>query len=115
MNHQVTSYDSEAPSNLSLFIGMVSKTADEQAVAWLQTISIRMPMVLCCTFEALAQYSGKSRNRLIVKALEAAVDLLFEEMSEEEVKEVEELRSKILTQRLGEVEMNKVVAESGEV
>lgn len=115
MNHQVTSYDSEVPSNFALFVGMISKTADEQAVGWLQTISIRMPMVLGCTFEALAQYSSKSRNRLIVKALEAAVDLLFEEMSEEEVKEVEELRSKILTQRLGELEMNKAAAESGEV
>lgn len=115
MNHQVTSYDSEAPSNLDLFVGMISKTADEQQVGWIQSISIRMPMVLGCTFEALAQYSGKSRNRLMVKALEAAVDLLFEQMSEEEVKEVEDLRSKILGQRLGEVELNKTVAENGEV
>ena len=114
MNHQVTSYDSEAPSNLSLFVGMVSKTADEQAVAWLQTISIRMPMVLGCTFDALAQFSGKSRNKLMVKALEAAVDMLFEQMSEEEVIEVEHIRGNLIAQRLAETELCKT-SESGEV
>ena len=114
MNHQVTSYDSEAPSNLDAFVGMISKTVEEKQVGWISSISIRMPVVLGCTFDALSQYSGKSRNKLMVKALEAAVDMLFEQMSEEEVIEVEHIRGNLIAQRLAETELTKTT-ESGEV
>lgn len=114
MNHQVVSYDVEPPSNLEMFVGMITKTADEQKTGWLQSISIRMPINLACTIDALAQYSGHSRNKLIVKALEAAVDQMFEQIPGTEREEIEMIRAEILGKRIAEWEAG-AKTESGEV
>lgn len=115
MNHQVTTYDVEAPTNLDLLVGMIRKTADEQSVGWIQSVSVRMPMVAACSIEALAQYSGQSRNKIIVKALDAALDLLWEQLPEDERKEVEKLRSMILEHKLEAHQRDASQTESGEV
>lgn len=110
MNHEIITHDVEPPSNLEMFVGMVSKTADEQASGWLKSITIRMPMVTALTFEAIASYSGQSRNKLMVKALETALDLLWEQLPEVERAELEHRRSDLLAQA-----MSEGVKEAGEV
>ena len=67
MNHEVVSYDAEPPSHMEMFVGMIRKTMTEDQIGWLQSITIRMPINLACTLEALAKYSGHSRNKLCVK------------------------------------------------
>lgn len=115
MNHQVITYDTEAPSNLDLLVGIIRKTANESQFGWIQSISIRMPVVLGATFDALSQFSGQSRNKLLVKALEAAVDMLWEQMPEAERVEIEAIRAKIIGERYAEAEQGKGEGESGEV
>ena len=100
MKHQVEIFDSEAPSNLDILVGMVSKTANEEGTGWLQTITIRMPMTVACTFDALAKHSGQSRNKLVVKALESALDMLWEQLPEAERDTVEELRGDLMNYKI---------------
>lgn len=110
MNHEIISFDSEVPSNLDVLVGMVSKTASEEHFGWLQSISIRMPMSIACTFDALSQHSGQSRNKLIVKSLQVALDQLWENMPEDERIHLEGLRAKLMQDR-----MSSKDGHSGEV
>jgi len=100
MNHQVISHDSEPPTSLEMFVGLVRKTATESGFGWVNAISIRMPMVMACSFEAISQYSGKSRNQLIVKALEVSLDSLWEQLPDEERDQIEAIRSRLLEEKL---------------
>ena len=110
MKHEVESYDSELPTNLDSFVGMVSKTADEQHFAALQAFSVRVPVTISAMFEAMAEYSGKSRNRLIVKALEVALDSLYVELPASD----REAINRMYQLRLGAALASKT-GESGEV
>lgn len=110
MKHEIETYDSEPPSNLDAFVGMVSKTAEEQHLAVLHAFSVRVPVTIAAMFEAMAEYSGKSRNRLIIKALEVALDQLYEQISVDDRAAIDKLFQK----RLGEMTFDKN-AESGEV
>lgn len=114
MKHTTEHFDVEAPSHLDMLVGMVRKTSDEGYTGWLQSMSVRMPMVLFCTMEALAQYSGQPRSKIVIKALEAAFDQVWEQLPEEERKEIEKLRSVILTHKMSQHEANPQATESGE-
>lgn len=114
MNHEVITHDVEAPTNLDAFVGMVSKTMTEEGTGWIKAFSIRCPMVLALTFEALAAHSGQSRNKLIVKALEAAVDMLWEQLPAIERETIEAHRSLLLTQAIREMDAGKP-QESGSI
>lgn len=100
MNHEVISWDTEPPSNLDILVGMVRKTADEQASGWLQSVTIRMPMTLACFLEALAKHSGHSRNKIMVKALEASLDAVLEQLPEEERAEIHQICADLVGERL---------------
>lgn len=114
MKHEIESFDVEAPTNLDMLVGMICKTADERQLGWIQSISIRMPVVLAATIDALAQYSGQSRNKIMVKALEAALDQVWEQLPQKEREELEEVRSKLLGERIASFEKGEK-QESGEV
>lgn len=114
MNHDVISHDVETPTNLDVLVGMVSKTADEHGTGWLKSLTIRCPIVTALTFDALAAHSGQSRNKLAVKALETALDLLWEQLPPIERETIEAHRSLLLTQAVREMEAGKP-QESGEV
>jgi predicted DNA-binding protein len=100
MKHVIESYDVEPPSNVQMLLGMITKTANEEATAWTQTLSIRMPMMLACTFDAMAHHSGQSRNKLIVKALEATIDEIWGQIPEDERTTLEDLRSQIINHKI---------------
>lgn len=100
MNHTLKTPDSEAPSSRDAFLGMVSRIADESYTGATQTISCRLPVHLACMFEAMSKYSGKSRNRLIVKALEMALEELWSELPEVERQELESLRGEFVAEKL---------------
>lgn len=114
MKHQIESFDVEAPTHLDQLVGLVRKTATETNIGWLQSITIRMPIVLGCTIDALAQYSSQSRNKLIVKALETALDQVWEQLPESERVDIERIRSEILGEKVASLEKGDK-PESGEV
>lgn len=103
MNHNVQTPDCEAPSSRDAFLGMVSKIADESYSGMTQTITVRLPVHLACMFDALAKYSGKSRNRLVVKALEMALEELWSELPAVECQELESLRGEFVGERMAAV------------
>lgn len=100
MNHEIVTFDVEAPSNMDMLLGMVSKTADENTSAWIQPLTVRMPVILATTLDALAKYSGQSRNKLAVKALESAMDTLWEQLPEADRTEIEAIRAELIADRL---------------
>jgi hypothetical protein len=110
MKHEIDTFDAEPPTNLDAFVGMVRKTSDEQHLAMIQAFSIRVPMTIACMFDAMAEYSGKSRNKLIVKAMEVALDHLWQELPEAERGPLDELYRRHLKQA-----MSGNDSESGEV
>lgn len=114
MKHEIESFDVEAPTNLDMLVGMIRKTADERQLGWIQSISIRMPVVLASTIDALAQYSAQSRNKLIVKALETAFDQVWEQLPDQERTDIERIRSEFLSSKIAAFEKGDK-NESGEV
>ena len=91
MKHEIETFDVEPPTNLESFVAMVSKTGDEQHLAMIHAFSIRVPMTIACMFDAMAEYSGKSRNKLIVKALEVALDHLWQQLEDKERGAIDEI------------------------
>lgn len=115
MNHQVITHDVEPPSSLDMFVGMVSKTADEQGVGWTKPVSLRLPILTVVSFDALAAHSGQSRNKLMAKALEAALDLLWEQLPAIERATIEAHRGLLLETAVREVEQGRAGHQSGEI
>lgn len=114
MKHEIESFDVEPPTHMDILVGMIRKTSHEEAFGWLSSTTVRMPIVTACTIDAMAQYSGQSRNKIMVKALEAALDQVWEQLPEKEREELEEVRSKLLTERIASFEKGEK-QESGEV
>lgn len=110
MNHTMSTPDTEAPTSRDVFLGMVSKTADENYIGVTQTISVRLPVHVACMFDAMSKYSGKSRNRLLVKACEVALEELWAELPDTERKHLEALRGACMVEKLAAAGV-----ESGEV
>lgn len=110
MNHDVETYDVEAPNPVSMLAGMVSKTADEQAVGWLQSMTTRLPMHEACLIEALATHSGQSRNKISVHVIKAGLYALWQELPGDDRHQIELAAGQLMHQRLQER-----AGESGEV
>ena len=110
MIHTMSSPDTEAPTSRDVFLGMVSKTADENYIGVTQTVSCRFPIAVACMFDAMSKYSGKSRNRLIVKACEVALEELWGELPPSERSQLEVLRGACMVEKLAAAGV-----ESGEV
>lgn len=85
---------------LELLVSMVSKQGSFESYGWIQTVSVRMPGHMACTFDAIAEYSGVSRNKVVVQALEVALNQLMVRLSADDRKRIEEQRSLILGKRV---------------
>lgn len=98
MNHEVISFDSEAPTTLDTLIGMVSKTADENFSGYLRTLSVRMPSIVASRIEGLTSHSGQSRNKIAVKLIEVGLEALWNELPSEEREVIEQKSNQFLSQ-----------------
>ncbi len=103
MNHQVITHDVEPLSNLDLLVGMISKTADEEQFGALRPVSTRLPLLTVVSLDALAAHSGQSRNKIISKALDAALEMLWNELPPVERATIEAHRSMLLTKALNDL------------
>lgn len=100
MNHNFESYDVEPPNPVTMLAGMVSKTADEKNIGWLQAFSIRMPMHEACLIEALANHSGQSRNKIAVQVIKAGLFALWQEIPGEDRLELERAAGALIHEKL---------------
>ena len=110
MNHSIESYDSEPLTPLDILVGMVSKTANEDNVGWLQSFSVRCPMTEACLLDALAAHSGHSRNKIAIQLIKAGLDSLWQQLPDSERKQISAIQSRLLAERL-----EARSGESGEV
>ena len=100
---------------LDLLVSIVSKQGSFESYGWIQTVSVRMPGHMACTFDAIAEYSGVSRNKVVVQALEVALNQLMVRLSADDRKRIEEQRSLILGKRVQAITQGVECPEISEV
>lgn len=100
MNDEINNSYNEDYDPIDLFASIVSKQGSFDNVGWVQTVSVRMPGDMVCTFDALAEHSGVSRNKLLVIALEVAIKQLMERLSDTDREKIDALHSAILGKRI---------------
>lgn len=110
MNHQVETYDVEAPTPLDILVGMVSKTVEETTQAWVQTMTLRVPMHEACVIDALATHSGQSRNKIAIQIIKTGLYALWQDLPTAERADLQTAASQLLRERLKDQ-----TTESGEV
>jgi hypothetical protein len=98
---QMQSYD-EMPSRLEMAIALFTKTGTSDGMGSVNAISVRIPSIEYVTIEALAQFSGLSRNKVIVQLLEVALDEVFQGFTAEQRAEVFKLRGDIMRKNMDE-------------
>lgn len=101
-------YDHKEFSPTALFLALVSKRGNFESHGWTQTISVRMDGVMACTFDALSEYSGISRNKVIVAALESALEQLFSSLSDNERDRILNIRSALLSKKLQDIQSQEL-------
>jgi hypothetical protein len=89
------SYD-EAPTRLDMAVSLFTRNGTSDAVGSVHARSIRIPTIENVTIEALAQHSGLSVNKVIVQLLEVALEVVFQEMTEEHREQVFVKRSELI-------------------
>ena len=110
MKHDYITHDSEPPTPLDVLVGMVSKTIEDEYVGAVQAFSIRMELVDACTLEALAAYSGQSRNKIACQLVKAGLHELWQRIGDDERAEIERTTGSMIRQRFeaGTTESGKV-------
>lgn len=103
-------FSPEDITSLDVFVGMVSRHADAEHVGAIQPVTVRMPLEMGCTVDAISQFSGQSRNRILIQALEVAIDQLYSSLPEADLKHINAIRGELFRKRLIENEH-----QSGEV
>jgi hypothetical protein len=99
LDAQMQSYD-EMPTRLEMAISLFTKTGTSEAMGSVNAISVRIPSIEYVTIEALAQYSGLSRNKVIVQLLEVALDEVFQGLKPEQRAEVFKIRGDLLMKNM---------------
>lgn len=85
---------------LDLLSSLVTKQGSSDIYGAMQTITIRMPLDMASTFDALAEYAGVSRNKIMVTALEVAIDRLMKSLSDADRSQIDKLAALTLKRRL---------------
>ena len=93
-------FQSEEPTSFDILEGMISKTSTTEYTGALRAVSVRFPLVDYCTVEAMSQYSGQSKNKIVVQMVAAAVERLNQELSKSDVKAIQAIRSKLIGEML---------------
>lgn len=110
MNHNVETYDVETQTPLDILLGMVSKSLEETEIGCLLSLTIRTPISEACFIDALAAHSGQSRNKIAVQIIKTGLHALWQELPDDERRELELAAGKLVRERLRARQ-----TESGEV
>lgn len=98
---------SDIPDNLEHFASMVSNRGNSQYLGVNKVISVRLPIHVFIKIEALTKFSGQTRNKLLVAALDGAMEYAISELSAEDSKKFDSV--------IASVEVDLADTESGEV
>ncbi len=90
----------EAPDSFEMLEAMVSKTGNIEYIGPMRTVSVRMPMIDYCTIEAMSQYSGQSKNKLLNQMIRVCLERLNETLSTEDATKIQDLRSNLIGELL---------------
>lgn len=100
MKHDYVTHDSEPPTPLDVLVGMVSKTMEDEYIGAMQAFTIRMELVDACTLEALAAYSGQSRNKIACQLIKSGLHELWQRIGDDERAEIERTTGALIRQRV---------------
>lgn len=103
-------FQPEAPTSFDVLEGMISKTATTEYTGALRSISVRFPLVDYCTIEAMSQYSGQSKNKIVIQMVLAAIERLNEELPASDLKAIQALRSKLIGQMLDDQTKAEIIS-----
>lgn len=90
----------EKPPAIKLLAGMVSKSAKSESVGLQHVVSLRVPFHIVTRFDAMVEYSGQTRSRLIVSAMESAIEQLAAMLSPADLAALDKIESRLIAQRL---------------
>ena len=90
----------EEPAAIDHLVGMISKTAITQERAAAYPMSNRVPVREYAHIKALAEYSGKSVNQVVVHLLRVALQQLSQALPPEDFNEVAAIRSRTIADLL---------------
>ena len=102
-------FQSEEITSFSVLESMISKTGNTDSIGPVRSISVRIPLVDFCTVEAMSQYSGQSKNKLVVQMIAVALERLNGELPEKDLREIQAIRSKLIGQMLDEETKAQVI------
>lgn len=90
-------YD-EPPTALEHAINMFERNGSSETIGSVHAMSIRLESVQYSTIEALARFSGMSRNKVISTLLGVALDEVWQGMDEKNRAGVQAIRSLLLSE-----------------
>jgi hypothetical protein len=93
-------FQPEEPTSFDVLEGMISKTATTEYTGALRSISVRFPLVDYCTVEAMSQYSGQSKNKIVIQMVSVAIERLNQELPKADLKAIQAIRSKLIGEML---------------
>jgi predicted DNA-binding protein len=98
----ITLDDGEVVTAAEHAASVISGTGKTDYWGVTKIISVRMPLHISNRLQALAHRSGKSRNATICNFLAVAIEEVEKHLSEEVVREVNELENEVIAGSLAE-------------
>lgn len=90
----------EKPPAIKLLAGMVSKVTVCESIGLQHIVSMRVPFHIVARFDAMSEYSGQSRSKLMVSALESAIEQLSVMLSPDDLSALDKIEARIVAKRL---------------
>jgi hypothetical protein len=87
---------STPPTHLDMAIAQFTKKGSSEFEGSLHAMSVRIPSIEAATIEALAKYSGLSKNKVFVLLLEVALDEVFQGLPDEDKQDICRIRYDLL-------------------
>ena len=85
-------YDSDEVTKLDILMAMIEGSGDVEYQGAVKTVSVRMELFELANVDALAQLAGKSRNVMINRLIEAALEMVWSTASKATQKQISAAR-----------------------
>lgn len=100
----------EYPPSIKVLASLVSKSGNTESIGPQHIVTLRVPLVTVTKFDAMAEYSSQSRSKLMVTALESALEQLDSHLPQQDRDFIDAIWARLLQERLA----NGDKAQSGE-
>lgn len=92
----ITLEDGEVISSADQAAAIVEGTAESTYIGVSKVISVRLPVVLATSVQALAHKSGKTRNAAVAMLLEVGLEEVRQRLSEDTLTELHSIEQELL-------------------